>query len=165
MGSNEYTIPYHCKKSLCSLDGHIGLSSISCLWQRTEIVDPQCCFILFPLVRHDCWSPWVRKFRRQSFGRQLLIWHPDLLVQGMWFLVTLPLPPTHLEPQQDRPTGKSLKIWRNWRPRLLKTNRFDGPINKSNCSQKPSAFPRQSPFYPTTYVTTRHCQICIGWSK
>ena len=79
------------------------------------------------------------------------------------FFITLPLPLTHLEPQQDRPTWKSLKIWRNWRPRLLKTIRFDGLTNKSSCNQKPSAFQKRSPFYTTT--ATNMCNITsYAWS-
>ena len=102
------------------------------------------------MVRHDCWSLWFWKFKSQYFGRQLVFWRPILPLRGLWFLITLPLPLIHLEPQQDRPTGKNLKIWRNWRPRLLKTRRFNGPTNKSSCSQKPNAFPRRNPLYPTT---------------
>ena len=108
--------------------------------------------MLFPLVRRDWRSPWVWKTRSQSFGRQLVIWLSILPVWGMWFLITLPLPSTHLEPQHDRLAGNSLKIWRNKRPRLLKTRRFDGPTNKISFSQKPSVFPRWNPLYPTTWM-------------
>ena len=104
-----------------------------CLWQRSGIDHPQGCFLSFLLVRRDCWSPWVWKFRSQSFGRQLVFWRPVLPVRSPWFLITLPLPFTHIEPQQDRSTGKRLKIrrnWRNWRledqKTRLKTRRFDG---------------------------------------
>ena len=72
--------------------------------------------MLLPLVRRDWQSPWVWKTRSQSFGRQLVIWLSILPVWGMWFLITLPLPSTHLEPQHDRLAGNNLKIWRNKRP-------------------------------------------------
>jgi hypothetical protein len=115
-------------------------SPILCLWQGSGIDDRQGCIMLFPLVRRDCWSPWIWKFRSQYVGCQLVFWRPVLPVRDMWFLITLSLPLTRLEPQHDRPTWKSLKFWRNWRPALLKTRRFNGPANKSSCSQKPSAF-------------------------
>ena len=39
-----------------------------------------------------------------------MFWRPILPVRGMWFIITLPLPLTHLEPQQDSAEGNSLKI-------------------------------------------------------
>jgi hypothetical protein len=107
---------------------------ISCLWQRSGIDDPQGCILLFPLVRRDCWSSWVWKFRSQYVGCQLVFWRPVLPVRGMCFLIIVLLPLTRLELQHDRPTGKSLKFWRNWRPRFLKTRIFDGLASKSSCS-------------------------------
>ena len=102
-----------------------------------------CCF--------HWWSAIVGHRECESLGANLSdVSSYSNVPRGLWLLITLPLPLTHLQPQQDRPTRKSLKIWRNWKPRLLKTITFDGPANKSSSSQKPGVFSRRNPLYLTT---------------